>query len=118
MHLSATSTTEPPSWPLTINAEMFAIAEELGIHALKALAMRKTEQVMVKRIWWKDFGRAVRIIYTSTPSKEQSIRDLYVRRFCGGKANLLRWKDFEAEERAADIIATGQFLMDVLRAES
>ena len=56
--------TEPPCWPLTVNAEVFTIAEELGIPSLKSLAILKIVGLLEGCVWWKDFGRALRTIYT------------------------------------------------------
>ena len=102
---------EPPSWPLRVNAEMFAIAERLGMSDLKDLAMRKTKQVMLRRSWWKDIGRAVRVIYESTPPREQRIRQLYVEIFRRRRSSLLKRSD--CEEIMADMVASPQFFIDV-----
>ena len=102
---------EPPSWPLTINAEMFVTADQLGMHALKDLAMEKTKLVMEKNIWWKDFGRGVRIVYESTPPGEQEMRQLYIDRYSIGRHALFKRTD--REELMVDIEATGRFATDV-----
>ena len=108
---------EPPSWPLTVNAEVFALAEELGIHALKHLAISKTLEVFGgKTIWFKDLGRAVMTIYGSTPASERIIRVMYVKKFQQWRASIFAHR--HCEELMADFRATNDFLVDVIRADT
>ena len=109
---------EPPSWPqpLTVNAEMFVMAEQLGIHALKDLATKKTEQVMAKTMRWRDFGRAVQTVYESTPPMERRIRQLYVELFRRCRSSLFKRSD--CEDLMVDIEATGRFMTDVARIDA
>ena len=94
---------------------MFSVAEQLGIHDLKDLATRKTEQILAKRIWWRDFGRAIRILYTSTPPREKLIRNFYVRILCEKGSDIFMRRDAEVEALMVDMEATGRFMVDVVR---
>lgn len=84
--------------PLTIHANMYALADKYQVIGLRQVAKHKFESCLFHHINSGDFISAVQVVYTSTSESDRGLRDVVIKAFLEHfHVDVLKIPGFEAK---------------------
>ena len=105
---------------LSVHATIYTLGSKYKVPALQALAIEKTN---FEYCILKEFSEAAKIVWTSTPASDKTLRDLYLKEFCqvyaDAKPGIRSYLEEELDEQVVeDLKSAGNFLIDVVNADT
>ena len=101
---------DPSAMPLTVNSQMYAMADKFGVPRLKAYSLAKIKNVFEMYFSYKDFVRGISIAWSSTISSDKGLRDVFLKEYLLRRPSLLEHYSHIAES----LKATEDFLWDAM----